>query len=195
MDFEYPNGATPLEPEEIDGLKDDTIATRSELDEIEGYNILSAYAWLDNKNNEDVLTESFLRRLHEQIFGDVWTWAGSFWRTEKNIGCLHYLIPTQLKELLDNTKFMIENDDVSNEEVLVRFHHRLVRIHPFPNGNGRHARLACDLLADQLKIAKFTWGNSEDNLTSASEARALYIAALRAADGGDITGLMDFVRT
>lgn len=195
MTMEYPAGATPLEPEEIDGLKDDSISTRNELDEIEGLNILAAYSWLGSKNTEDVLTESFLCRLHKEMFGEVWAWAGIYRSTEKNIGCRSYLIPTQLKELLENTKFMIDAEELSNEEVLVRFHHGLVKIHPFPNGNGRHSRLACDLLASQLGIEEFTWGNSADNLTSESDVRRTYIVALRAADQGDITLLMNFVRT
>jgi Fic-DOC domain mobile mystery protein B len=195
MAFEYPEGATSLEPEEIEGLKDDSISTRSELDEMEGLNILAAYDWLGRKNTKDILTESFLCRLHKQMFGGVWRWAGSYRSTEKNIGCRFYLIPTQLKELLENTKFMIGNEEVSNEEVLVRFHHGLVKIHPFPNGNGRHSRLACDLLANQLGIEEFTWGKSADNLTSDSNIRRTYIAALKAADRGDITQLTNFVRT
>lgn len=195
MAFEYPEGATPLEQEEMDGLKDYSISTRNELDEIEGLNILAAYDWLANKNAEDILSESFLCRLHQAMFGEVWTWAGQYRSTEKNIGCRSYLIVRSIRELLNNTKFMIDSKEVPNEEVLVRFHHGLVKIHPFSNGNGRHARLACDLLASQLGLAPFSWGNSSDNLTSGSKIRALYIAALKAADRGDITLLMDFVRT
>jgi Fic-DOC domain mobile mystery protein B len=189
---EYPEGATPLEPEEMDGLKIDSITTREELNEQEASNILEALAWLDNKRKEDILTSAFIIKVHEKMFGNVWRWAGEFRKSDKNIGVRHYLVSSNLEQLLGDVKAMIVNK-VDKDEILARFHHRLVAIHPFPNGNGRHSRMMCDILAVELGVERFTWG--KNNLTSVGETRTAYIKALKTADEGDYSCLLAFVRT
>jgi fido (protein-threonine AMPylation protein) len=79
------------------------------------------------------------------------------------------------------------------DEIGVRFHHRLVFIHPFPQGNGRHARLAADLLIVSLGNTRFSWGSA--NLVEPAGARASYIRALRSADGHEIEPLLSFARS
>jgi Fic-DOC domain mobile mystery protein B len=192
--FEYPTGATPLYPEEIEGLKLKHITTRSELDRWEQENIQEALAWLSKRRKTEVLNEKFIRQLHEKMFNKVWKWAGNFRRTNKNIGVEWAEIPIELKQLLDDAKYWIENNVYSQDETAYRFHHRLVWVHLFPNGNGRHARMMADvLLMDVLGQDSFTWGNG--NLVSAGETRKQYIDALKAADLHDYSFLQGFVRT
>src|SRR5215217_3554600 len=168
------------------------ITTRSELNEAEQINISDADRWAFARKR-DVLDDAFLRGLHRRMLGKVWRWAGSFRQTARNIGVEAYRIDTELRALLDDTRYWIENGTYPPDEIAVRFHHKLVWIHPFPNGNGRHARIAADLLAIRLGQPRFTWGSA--NLIAPAEARRRYVAALRAADGHDISPLLDFARS
>jgi Fic-DOC domain mobile mystery protein B len=157
-------------------------------------NILEAIAWADKKKPTDILNEQFVKDLHRRMFGNVWKWAGLFRQSEKNIGGPWYQIPTNLRNLFDNTRLWIELQEDPPDEIAVRFHHQLTWIHPFPNGNGRHARLMTDLLLENiLNRPKFTWG-SED-LSETGVTRKRYIAALQEADGGNYKPLLEFVRT
>ena len=141
-----------------------------------------------------MLTELFLRQCHRKMFGAVWAWAGSFRKTEKNIGVPVRAIAVEMKKLCDDTAFWIQNQTFPKDEIAARFHHRLTWIHPFPNGNGRHARLMTDrLLKVMLKEPGFTWGASD--LAQGNSVRKRYILALKSADGGDFKPLLDFVRT
>ncbi len=190
--FEYPEGATPLDPEEIDGLKIPFITTREELNRVEFENIQNAHSWFEKKRSPDVLSEKFLCELHKRMFGEVWDWAGKFRRSDKNIGCSWVRIGIELRQLLDDVKFWIDNKTYPEIEIAYRFHHRLVFIHLFSNGNGRHARLATDiLLSGLLKQKSFSWGNEDIN--SENKARSTYIAALRAADNHDYSFLAAFL--
>lgn len=192
--FEYPTGATPLDPEEIDGLKLQHITTRSELDRWEQENIQEALAWLSRRRKTDILNENFIRQLHENMFSKVWKWAGEFRKRNKNIGVEWTTIPIELRKLLDDTKYWIENNVYTQDEIAYRFHHKIVWIHLFPNGNGRHARMMADvLLVDMLNQEGFTWGNG--SLIDASATRKQYIDALKAADTQDYSLLKGFVRT
>lgn len=194
MQFDYLPGATPLDPEEIDGLKLRHITTRSELDRWEQENIQEAIGWLERKRKKDILTEEFICTLHGKMFGKVWKWAGTFRRTDKNIGVSYTQVRIELRQLLENTKYWIENDTFSPDEIAYRFHHRLVWIHLFPNGNGRHSRLMTDVILEEIFRAEpFTWGR--ESLTSASTTRNLYIASLRSADNEDFSPLEEFVRS
>ena len=194
MDYQYPEGATPIDPDEACGLRLTHITTRGELDRWEQENILDALAWLDRKRPKDILNELFFKQLHKRMFGNVWEWAGQFRRSDKNIGGVWHQIPMAIRNLCDDARLWVKLRDESADKIAVRFHHRLVLIHPFPNGNGRHARLMTDLfIEDTLNCLRFTWGG--DNLTKASEVRSRYIAALRAADGGDYRPLQEFVRS
>ncbi len=194
MDFNYPEGATPLDPNEIEGLLLTHITTISELDRWEQDNINEAIAWLEQRNPKDILNESFMKQLHKRMFGNVWEWAGDFRRTEKNLGVPWHQISVELKKLCDDVQYWIENKTFSDDEIAARFHHRLVFIHLFPNGNGRHARLIADILLENV-LAKppFTWGSG--NLAAAGLDRKKYIESLVTADREDYGLLMDFVRS
>lgn len=192
-DIQYPNGATPLDPDEIEGLKLGHITTRDELNRFEQDNINDALQWLDSCRKSDILTEKFVKMLHQKMFGKVWKWAGGFRKSGKNIGVDWHKIPTELHMLLEDVRYWLNHKTYSDDEIAVRFHHKLVWIHVFSNGNGRHARLMADvLLRDVLKLQPFSWNicriNHED------EVRALYLKALRLADNSDYTALLDFVR-
>ncbi|MES9854006.1 MAG: mobile mystery protein B [Candidatus Thiodiazotropha sp. L084R] len=190
--IEQDDASTPLSPEELEGLIPSYIALRSELNEAEQTNILDAEEWAF-KRKRDVLSENFLTGLHKRMFGRVWKWAGQNRLTGKNIGVDAYRIPTELRQLLDDVRYWIENTTYPLDEIAVRFHHRLVWIHIFPNGNGRHARTATDLLLYALGQPRFTWGR--ENLVDANETRQAYVDALRAADRHDYGPLLNFVRT
>jgi Fic-DOC domain mobile mystery protein B len=194
IEFNYPIGATPLDPNEIDGLLLTHITTRSELDRWEQDNINEALAWLEQRKSKDIFNESFMKQLHKRMFGNVWKWAGKLRQTEKNIGVPWYQISLETKTLCDDVKYWIENKTFSDDEIAARFHHRLVSIHLFPNGNGRHARLMADILLENvLGKPPFTWGSR--NLIDAGMDRQRYIESLVAADRGDYRQLMDFVRS
>lgn len=191
--FEADDNSTPLTAEEKDGLKLKWITLRSELNEAEARNIAEAQIWLAMNKNKDVLSDSFLRNLHKKMFGNVWKWAGKYRETERNIGVAPYQIPIKLMQLFDDVKFWISNNTYSNHEIAVRLHHRLVQIHPFPNGNGRVSRLMADLASSQLEGKALYWGDV--NLVNVSEIRTKYIAALRKADAGDYSDLLNFTKS
>ena len=186
------DASTPLTEEEREQLIPSYITLRSELNEAEQANILEAEEWAFARKR-DVLDERFLKNLHKRMFGRVWRWAGQFRQSERNIGVDAYRISTDLRQLLDDCRYWIENETFDPDEIATRFHHRLVSIHPFPNGNGRHARLAADLLLTALGRPRFSWGRV--NLVDPGETRQAYVAALRAADNHDYGPLLDFVRS
>ncbi len=192
--FDYPEGATPIDPDEAKGLLLTHITTRGELDRWEQDNIVEALTWLDRKKPTAILNEQFIKELHRRMFANVWKWAGQFWRSDKNIGGPWHQISTSLKNLCDDARLWIELLEQLPDEIAVCFHHRLVSIHPFPNGNGRHARIMTDLLLENiLKRPRFTWG-SED-LSRVGHRRKKYIAALQSADEQNYIPLQEFVRT
>ena len=168
--FDEPDDATPLEPEEREGLLQTWITYRRDLNEAEQTNIAAGTAWAWRVRRRDLLSEEFLRQLHKRLFGDVWAWAGEFRRTERNIGIEPVRIPVELRTAFDDARYWIEHETFPPDEIAVRLHHRLVAIHPFPNGNGRTTRLMGDLMAARLGQEPFTWGRQ--NLTDVSEARA-----------------------
>jgi Fic-DOC domain mobile mystery protein B len=190
--LEPDDAATPLTPEEMRDLIPAHIAYRSELNEAEQENIARAQEWALGPRRRDLLSEKFAGALHRRMLGDVWRWAGRFRTSQRNMGIDYWLIPTELRKLLDDTKAWIEFKTYPADEIAVRFHHRLVLIHPFPNGNGRHARLMADLLIMRLGGERFSWGR--ESLRDPGVARQQYIAALRAADNHDIAPLLAFAR-
>ena len=192
--FEYPEGATPIDPDEAQGLLLPHIRTRAELDRWEEENILEAEDVVFRRKQKDMLTEKYACTLHKKMFGDVWRWAGKFRQSQKNIGIEWIGVPTALRQLFDDVNGWLEFDSFPPDEIAARFHHRLVAIHAFPNGNGRHARLMADiLLVHILGQERFSWG--QDNLTNAGDCRRSYIYALRAADQHDYQPLLAFVRS
>ncbi len=192
VNLDYPPGATPLDADELASLIPRHITAQGELNEWEQLNIEQGEAWA-RRQRKDILDEAFVRELHQQMFGETWSWAGSFRKSDKNIGAEWQQVGVKLRNLLDDVRYQIDNATYPPDEIATRFHHRLVAIHPFPNGNGRHARVMADLLVQQLGQPRFTWGRK--SLTEATDARTRYIEALRAADSGDIGPLMAFVRS
>lgn len=184
---------TLLEAEEREQLIPTYITTRAELNEAEQVNITRASLWLRRARNVDVLDDAFLRDLHKRMFGEVWKWAGQYRRTPRNIGIDAYRIPMAVRELVQDARYWVDNGTYPPDEIAIRFSHRLVSIHPFPNGNGRHSRLTADLLAMKLGQPRFTWGRA--NLVDPGETRRAYVAALRAADGGEIEPLLAFAKS
>lgn len=194
-DFDFPEGATPIDPDEAEGLLPTHITTRGELDRWEQDNIIGALAWLDQTRPTDILNERFAKELHKRMFAGVWKWAGQFRRTDKNLGVAWPQIPVSLKNLFDDTRHWVDCRQEPSDEIAVRFHHRIVSVHPFSNGNGRHARLMTDLLLENILKSKcFTWGSKKE-LSKAGHIRSSYIAALREADKGSYEPLLEFVRS
>ena len=191
--FAQPDDATPLTPEEQRELIPAHIAYRHELNQAEQENILRAQDWALGRRRSDLLSERFVKDLHKRMFGDVWRWAGNFRTTERNLGIPYHDIPVALRQLLDDVKAWIQYNSYPPDEIAVRFHHRFVLIHPFPNGNGRHSRLMADLLVMQLGQERFSWGRA--NLQHAGDVRRRYIDALCTADNHDIEPLRAFARS
>ena len=191
-----PPGSTPLDPDDAAGLKPGWVATRTDLDEVEQANILAARRrprWRKPKTGY-LLTDEAVRRLHQDMFSDVWTWAGTYRRYEASIGIDPHLIGVAMHDLVLDAAYWFDRDrPMPPDEAGWTFHHRLVQIHPFPNGNGRHSRLITDLLLRSKEGQPFTWGRADLNV--AGEVRDAYLAALRAADGRDYGPLAAFVRS
>ena len=193
LELQYKYGQTPLDEEEKEGLKIKSITTQGELDEFEQLNIEKAIEWTIHTNlkPERILTEKFIKDLHKKMYGDVWKWGGEFRKTDKNIGINWTQIGVKLKNLIDDTKFWIENKTFSHEEIAIRFKHRIVAIHCFPNGNGRHSRMMADIIIESIFGKEiFNWHKS--NMVKADETRKVYIKALREADNGNINPLIKF---
>lgn len=195
LDLGYDDGQTPLDEDEKEGLLIPTIANRGELDEFEQQNIEQAVLWsLGRSFKADVVfTEDFLKAVHKRMYGNVWAWAGEFRKTNKNLGVDKYQIPTKLRCLLEDVKFWYANSTYTPDETTIRFKHRLVSVHCFPNGNGRHSRLIADIVIDKIfKQPVYTWGSAK--LVKQVNSRVAYLNAIRAADGGDIQPLINFAR-
>jgi len=190
--IEEDDASTPLTEEEREELIPSYITLRSELNEAEQRNILEAEEWAFSRKR-NVLSEHFLKELHKNMFGKVWKWAGKPRLSERNIGVAVYHISTDLRQLINDCQYWIDNKTYEPDEIATRFSHRLVQIHPFPNGNGRHSRAAADLLLVNLGQERFSWGRK--NLVDANETRQKYIAALHAADNHDYAPLFVFVRS
>ena len=195
MEFHYAPGATPLDPDEAAGLVPTHITTQGDLNAWEQINIVQGDRWAARQKKRDLLDEWFIRDLHRQMFDKTWQWAGTFRKTNKNIGVDSTQVAVKLRNLLDNTKYQIENRVFDADETAVRLHHPLERSHAVPNGNGRHARLTADLLVIRLERPRLTWGGGEASITTMGELRDQYLAALRAADQGQFNDLIAFARS
>jgi len=196
LEFGTEPGQTLLDDDEKEGLLIPTIATRAELDEFEQQNIEQAIQWSLTRRlkQQDIFAEAFVKELHKRMYKEVWAWAGQYRHTNKNIGVDKWQIPTELKMLLDDTTYWAANKVYEPDELAIRFKHRIVSIHCFPNGNGRHSRLAADIIIDKIyKQPVFTWG--ANNLSHTSDIRTTYLKALRAADAGNYAPLLSFARS
>lgn len=192
MKFSYPVGATPLDTEELAALIPQHITTQAELNAWEEKNILVAEQWA--LKQKDIITTAFIKQLHQHMFNMTWKWAGKFRTSEKNIGVDWHKISTMVRELCDNVNYQLDHGTYPHDELAIRFHHRLVWIHPFSNGNGRHARLMADLLIMQQSKPRFSWGMHQ-NLYKTTPVRTQYIESLRLADRGDYSKLLAFARS
>jgi Fic-DOC domain mobile mystery protein B len=195
LDLDYTNGKTPLDEDEKEGLLIKSITTRGELDEFEQQNIEKAMLWLKSKKlkTEEILSEKFVRELHRRMYAGVWKWAGEFRRTDKNIGIDKKQIPIALKQLLDDCIYWIQHHSFPEEEIAIRFKHRIVQIHCFANGNGRHSRLIADIIMEKIfHLPLFTWGAA--NLVKQGDPRKAYIKALKKADARDYAELLAFAK-
>ena len=195
LKIKYTDGQTFLAEEDKGGLKIKSITTQTELDEFEQLNIEKAVEWLlrVKLKPEKILTVKFIIDLHKKMFSDVWKWAGIFRTSDTNIGVNWTKIELGIKQLIDDTKYWIEHQTYSPEEIAIRFKHRIVSIHCFPNGNGRHSRMMADIISESIFGEEiFSW--HESNMVEADETRNVYIAALREADNGNINPLIQFAK-
>ena len=183
---------TPLDAEERQQLIPSYITLRRELNEAEQINIAHAAKWLSSRRG-DVLDEGFLRELHRRMFGQVWRWAGKYRETPRNIGVDANRIRMDIAQAIDDARFWVANATYAPDEIAVRYSHRLVAIHPFPNGNGRLSRMVGDLLAIHLGQPRFSRGSQ--SLIDANVTRTKYVAALRAADAHNLAPLISFARS
>jgi Fic-DOC domain mobile mystery protein B len=199
LNHQYPDENTPIRPEEAEQLIP-KISTMKELNEYETLNILEGQSWaFSNRtmNSTNPLDESYVRTLHAKMFGQVWKWAGTYRQHELNIGCDPRQILQRVPHLIGNVQYWLEHKPFPLDECFVRFHHQLVsKIHPFPNGNGRHARMMTDVIAVKYGQPEFTWGAGKD-LVAQGDARTQYLAALRALDANEneVKLLLDFARS
>lgn len=195
--FDADDAATPLTPEERAGLIPTWITLRHELNAAEQANILTAQAALFGRRGRldpmKLADQDYIAKLHARMYGDVWRWAGEYRRSDRNIGVDWHSIPLEMRNLIDDARAWLEFGTFPADELAVRFHHRLVWVHPFPNGNGRISRLMGDLLVTALGGERFTWGSA--NLVDAGETRRRYVEALRLADRHDIGPLLAFSRS
>ena len=189
--YNHPDGATEIDPNESEGLIPKHITTQGQLNEWEQNNIIAAEKWAFLKNKSDVLTIEFTKKLHKKMFDLTWKWAGDFRRSNKNLGVVWPMINMELGKLLEEVNYQLINNVYPIREIATRFHHKLVAIHCFANGNGRHARLAADILLVSLGDKRFSWGKGD--LYNANNARKIYINSLRKADNYDCTDLLNFV--
>ena len=187
-----PADATRLTPEEREGLIPSHIVFRSELNELEQQNILEATTWVFNRVRNP-FNDSFARGLHRRMFGKVWRWAGTYRTTNKNLGIDHTQFQPQIYQALDNARYWSDAKTFAPDEIAVRFHHALVSVHPFPDGNGRWSRLMADVLSVRLGQKRFGWGKSL--LRADDEMRRTYIKALQIADNHDFVQLLAFARS
>jgi len=195
MKFDYPEGATTIDADELADLIPTHITLQKELNEWEQKNISDATELYYNKQFtiEEILEFSFILEVHKKMFNETWKWAGKTRKTLKTLGVPIERIFEETEYLLGDTVFWIENNTYSNNEIGARFHHRLVQIHLFPNGNGRHSRFVTDLLMKSIGNELFTWGNKD--LYNQSSVRNNYINSLKEADNNNYKLLLDFVRT
>jgi Fic-DOC domain mobile mystery protein B len=195
LEIEYMEGQTPLDDDEKEGLKIPTVITRGELDEFEQQNIEQAIIWSIKRKfrAEDILTEKFVKEVHRKMFAEVWSWAGEFRITNKNLGVDKWEIGTELKKLLDDTVYWISHQTYPADQIALRCKHRMVSIHCFANGNGRHSRLMADIIISHVfKQPLFSWGTKYANMPG--ESRNEYLKAIRLADKGNYLPLLDFAR-
>lgn len=187
------DGSTPLDHDQIKGIRFSHLTTMGELDELEDINIQKGLEWLNHQKTDDYLSMEFLCKLHEKLFGDVWKWAGKFRTVEVNISKYRpYDIGPQLKNFFEDVKLWIDHGKMSWDEISAEMHHRLVSIHPFPNGNGRTTRIFTEYVQKRNKQPVTNWKASLNH--KPDERRKNYIKALQSADKEDFSLLIEFMK-
>lgn len=196
LELDFIGDQTPLDEEEKEGLLIDTISSRTELNEFEQQNIEEAIQWVFTHSFKphNIFTNQFVRNLHKRMYSNVWVWAGEFRKTDKNLGIDKHQIPVALKTLFDDALYWVDHKTYAPDEIAIRFKHRIVSIHCFSNGNGRHSRLMADLIVNKIyNLPMFSWG--ADNLESPDDLRATYIKAIKQADSNNYAPLLSFARS
>lgn len=187
------DGSTPLDPDQIKGIRFSHLTNMGELDEVEDLNIQKGLEWLYHQKTDDYLSMQFLCKLHEKLFGDVWKWAGKFRTVEVNISKIRsYDVGPQLINFFEDAKLWIEGGRMGWDEIAAEMHHRLVCIHPFPNGNGRTTRIFTEYVQRRNNQLITTWKASLSH--DPKERRKAYIKALQKADKGDFEMLIEFMK-
>lgn len=189
INIDLPAGATPINPEEFDGLIPKHITTRDELNAAEFENIGEAQIKYYLAKRKFQFSVSSLYRIHQDMFKNVWRWAGKKRTTNKNIGIDKTQIDAQMKVVIDDLSYWIE-DKMNEIEISARLHHRLVYIHPFNNGNGRWARFIVNLFLID-KVESFL-DIPEQELLHSNDLRQKYISALKDADVQNFVPLIEF---
>lgn len=196
LDNDYVDGQAPIDKDERSGLLIETISTKAELDEFEQQNIEEAMQWVLARkfNAQEVFTEKFICNLHKRMYSNVWTWAGEFRKTDKNLGIDKFQIPMMLRSLCDDALFWVEHETFERDEIAIRFKHRIVSIHCFSNGDGRHSRLMGDIINEKLfNSSPFSWGAAKKSPNR--NVRTEYLQALKSADKGVYGPLVEFARS
>ena len=187
------SGSAPIAPGDQARLVP-SLSTRAQLDEIERLKINAARVWAMRAavlQRSDLLTEPFARELHRRMFGGVWRGAGRYRTFERAPGWEAHRIPEGVRMFLDDAEGWIRFSTYPVRESAVRLHHRLVAIHPWSNGNARHARLLADVVVASQGEEPLTWGaGSPSSGLGTSPSR--YADAIRAADAGDMGPLLGF---
>ncbi len=196
LDLNYDEGQTPLDEDEKEGLLIHTITTKRDLDEFEQLNIEQAIQWTLSRNfkQKEILTEAFVKEVHKRMYNKVWAWSGEYRKSNENLGIDKWRIATELRTLLNDIIYWIENETYSPDEIAVRFKHRIVSIHCFANGNGRHSRLMADIIIEKIfNRPIFSWGAGKP--VANGNTRIDYINAIKAADSGNFNLLLIFARS
>jgi Fic-DOC domain mobile mystery protein B len=187
------DGSTPLDPDQITGIKFSHLVNMGELDEVEDLNIQKGLEWLNRQKGDDYISMEFFCKLHEKLFSDVWKWAGKFRKVEVNLSQIRsYDVGPQLKMFFEDVKIWIESGKMSWDEIAAEMHHRLIAIHPFPNGNGRTTRIYTEYVQKRNKQAVTSWKASL--VHDPKERRRSYIKALQQADKGNFQPLIEFMK-
>ena len=182
-------GETPIDPSH---LKDRSIRTRQQLNSAEAQSILKPFVkYLGAKPSKKIapFNLNWFQQLHEEMFGDVWQYAGKFRQEDKNIGVKWQNIITEMYQFEQDLIFWEQNQTYDVFERSVRLHHRAVFIHPFDGGNGRWSRLLGNIYLKQHEHPLVKW--PEETIgTEESVAREAYLSAVKRADAGDFFELI-----
>ncbi|HBH79510.1 MAG TPA: mobile mystery protein B [Nitrospira sp.] len=194
-DGTQPGGETS--GDDISGLILAHLETRAERNVAEAQAISLAYDKYifearRKKQGTRWLTDEFIRNVHQDMLGSIWDWAGKYRRDNLNIGMDWHLIPEQVRLLCDD--FLHWDAQASTMpvlEVAARLQNRLTKIHPFRNGNGRHARLMTDIFFLSRRHPLLEWPQTQ-LMSEGHQIRAQYITAMQDADQGDFSSLVKF---